>query len=75
MYEPSTLASISQPIVDVMSLAFFRVYLIKQPLYGILLIPEIADLLDSHIALQICIQIHESPICLPQECRCEISIK
>lgn len=65
IYEPSTLASTSEPIVDIMSLAFFQTYLNNNFLFGILLIPDIANSLDSHIAMQSCVQIGSSTVCKP----------
>jgi dienelactone hydrolase len=65
VYEPSTLAATSEPIVDIMSLAFFEVHLKNNFLYGILLIPSIANSLDSHISLQGCIQSGASTVCAP----------
>jgi len=63
VYESSTLASTSEPIIDIMSLAFFEVYLNHNFLYNILLVPDIAHLLDSHIALQSCVQLGSSSQC------------
>lgn len=65
VYEPSTLSNTSQPIVDIMSLAFFQVYLKNNILYGLLLLPDIANALDPHISLQGCIKNGASSICKP----------
>lgn len=65
MYEPSTLASTSEPIVDIMTLAFFEAHLKNNFLAGKLLIPGVANLLDSHISMQACFKIGKSSVCKP----------
>jgi dienelactone hydrolase len=63
VYEPSTLATTSEPIVDIMTLAFFETYLNHNFLFSLLLVPGIANSLDSHIAMQSCVQHGSSTTC------------